>query len=79
MINGHWSYIEVAVTEMVKEELENLAIILSLELFVVLKQSHPFQSVQDTKHFSVVLPIPNKQMELHRDSDQPSLIKLTII
>ena len=47
-----------------------------MELFVILKQSHPFQNVQDTRHFLAVLPIPNKQMEFRRDSYQPSLIKL---
>ena len=43
------------------------------------EESHPFQNVQVPVHFSPLPPIPNKQMELHRDSDQPSLMKLTTI
>ena len=48
----------------------------SLEEDVGFLLTHPFQNVQVGVLFSLAPPIPNTQMELHRDSNQPRRMKI---
>ena len=48
----------------------------SLEEDVGFLLTHPFQNVQAVVRSLVAPPIPNTQMELHRDSNQPRRRKI---